>query len=85
MHFSLTEIFLHYSRLLDLSRNKLSTLVDKNFDGLYSLREIFLDDNEIKSMVSAAFRHVTQLETLSLSNNKLEGETLHMSTLRPRG
>ena len=48
--------------------------MDKNFDGLYSLKEIYLDDNRIKSLVSAAFRHVSQLEILSLRNNEISGE-----------
>jgi Leucine-rich repeat (LRR) protein len=51
-------------RVLDLSRNRLTNVIDKNFDGLYSLREVRLDGNEIRSMVSAAFRwggiHQTQ-------------------------
>ncbi|XP_059096993.1 protein artichoke-like isoform X2 [Tigriopus californicus] len=58
-------------RILDLSRNKLTTIVDKNFDGLYSLKEIHFNNNQIKSMVSAAFRHVTQLELLSLRHNRI--------------
>ena len=35
-----------------------------------SLRELRLDGNEIRSMVSAAFRHVNQLENLSLRDNQ---------------
>ena len=35
-----------------------------------SLRELRLDGNDIRSMVSAAFRHVNQLETLSLRDNQ---------------
>lgn len=58
-------------RILDLSRNQLTTIVDKNFDGLYSLKEIRFNNNHIKSMVSAAFRHVTQLEVLSLRHNRI--------------
>ena len=41
-------------RVLNLNRNRLTNLIDKNFDGLYSLKEIYLDGNEIRSMVSAA-------------------------------
>ena len=59
---------------MDLASNRLSTVIDKNFDGLYSLKEIYFDDNRIKSLVSAAFRHVTQLEILSLRNNLIEGK-----------
>ena len=59
-------------RILNLSRNRLTSLIDKNFDGLYSLKEIYLDSNDIRSMVSAAFRHVAQLEILSLRDNKID-------------
>ena len=41
--------------------------------GLYSLTHLVLDDNLIRSMVSAAFRHIPQLETLSLKMNLIEG------------
>ena len=65
-------------RVLDLRRNRLTNVIDKNFDGLYSLEKIYLDENEIRSLVSAAFRHVSQLEVLSLRNNKIDGiGTLH--------
>ncbi len=60
-------------RVLDLSRNRLTAVVDKNFDGLYSLKEVYLDGNLIRSMISAAFRHITQLEILSLRDNRISG------------
>ena len=41
--------------------------------GLYSLTHLVLDNNLIKSMVSAAFRHIPQLEKLSLRHNLIEG------------
>ena len=62
--------------ILDLSHNALSTVIEPNFDTLYSLRELYLNDNTIKSIVSAAFRHATKLQILSLANNMLEGEYL---------
>ena len=60
--------------ILDLSYNELSTVIEPNFDTLYSLRELYLNDNKIKSIVSAAFRHATKLQILSLANNQLEGK-----------
>ena len=98
-------------KALNLSHNKLTNVVDQNFEGthilkyvidnmslqivlnsgvlnkilpyvhfllilkgLYSLTHLVLDDNLIKSMVSAAFRHIPQLETLSLRQNQIEGK-----------
>ncbi len=43
---------------------------------LYSLKELYLNNNNIKSIVSAAFRLATRIEILSLANNKLEGKLL---------
>jgi len=61
-------------KVLDLSYNHLTNVVEQNFDGLYSLKHLCLANNHIKSMVSAAFRHVQMLETLSLKNNLLTGK-----------
>ena len=70
--------------ILDLSHNALSTVIEPNFDTLYSLRELYLNDNTIKSIVSAAFRHATKLQILSLANNMLEGEYLLLLLMQLR-
>jgi Leucine-rich repeat (LRR) protein len=56
------------------SHNALTNVIEPNFDGLYSLRELYLNHNQIKSIVSAAFRHASRLQILSLAHNRLEGK-----------
>ena len=60
---------------IDLSHNALTNVIEPNFDGLYSLRELYLNHNQIKSIVSAAFRHASRLQILSLAHNRLEGKS----------
>ena len=60
--------------LPSLSHNALTNVIEPNFDGLYSLRELYLNHNQIKSIVSAAFRHASRLQILSLAHNRLEGK-----------
>ena len=52
---------------LDLSDNKLTNVVDQNFEGLYSLKTLKLDNNLIKSMASFAFYN-TAYQTLPLTD-----------------
>ena len=66
-------LFLHSDKIQNLLGN--DTFIVKYIfsTGLYSLTHLVLDNNLIKSMVSAAFRHIPQLEKLSLRHNLIEG------------
>ena len=58
-------------RVLDLSLNNISALVESNFRALVSLQDLYLDDNIIDSIPSAAFRHLPALRKLSLARNRI--------------
>ena len=53
---------------LDLSDNKLTNVVDQNFEGLYSLKTLKLDNNLIKSMASFVLYKNTTYQTLLLTD-----------------
>ncbi|XP_037051863.1 vasorin-like [Bradysia coprophila] len=55
---------------LNLSGNKLIAIQRNTFDGLVSLKNIYLGDNPIKTIEDGAF-NFPQLEILSLQNTKL--------------
>ena len=59
-------------RVLNLTRNSLSTLMDTNFKGINALRHLDLSYNHIESVPSAVFRYVRHLHSLSLANNRIE-------------
>ena len=59
-------------KVLNLTHNSLSTLMDSNFKGVGSLKHLDLSYNEIQSVPSAAFRYVKHLHSLNLSHNKIK-------------
>jgi len=59
-------------RLLDLSGNNISSLVDSNFRGLVSVEELYLNDNVIDSVPSATFRHLPSLKRLNVARNRMD-------------
>ena len=56
---------------MNLTSNNISHIVDNNFDGLESLKQLVLDWNNISSITSAAFHHLPNLEELNLAHNNL--------------
>ena len=57
------------SELLDLSHNKLHTLIENAFDGFYKLRILNVSSNLISTVHVSAFTGLDQLFTLDLSSN----------------
>lgn len=58
-------------RLLNLTYNNISAIVDHNFRGLIDLVELYLDNNRIEEMPSETFHYLMELRILSLSNNRI--------------
>ena len=58
-------------RVLNLTHNSLSILMDTNFKGAEALKQLDLSHNMIESVPSAVFRYVNQLRTLSLAYNTI--------------
>lgn len=58
-------------KILKLSHNNISQVLEYNFRGLIYLVELYLDDNRIESMHSATFRDLTELRVLSLAKNRI--------------
>jgi Leucine-rich repeat (LRR) protein len=47
-------------KLLDLSNNRLTNVVEQNFEGLYSLKELCLSSNQVRKLtIGAAFKLLT--------------------------
>lgn len=59
-------------RVLNLTHNNVTQLLDANFRGLVQLEELRLDDNRIESMPSATFKFLTALRILTLARNHIE-------------
>ncbi|GFG35698.1 hypothetical protein Cfor_04570 [Coptotermes formosanus] len=58
---------------LDLGQCKFSIIDADTFSGFPDIRELNLDGNGITSINSGAFKNMTKLQNLDLSNNKLTG------------
>lgn len=57
--------------VLNLTRNSIAQLREKNFNGLKKLEKLHLDYNSITEMPSATFQQMPNLRNLTLSHNKL--------------
>lgn len=75
-----------YPTKLDLSRNKITALKERNFLGLASLVTLLLASNFLEVIERGAFRSILQLEVLDLSNNAIseveDGSFSDMTRLR---
>lgn len=58
-------------KVLNLTQNNISHVLEHNFRGLANLLELHLDDNRIESMPSETFRHLQELKVLSLARNRI--------------
>lgn len=58
-------------KVLNLTHNSLSTLMDTNFKGISGLKHLDLSYNLIESVPSAVFRDVKHLHSLSLAHNRI--------------
>lgn len=56
-------------RELDLSDNKLATLSEVTFAGLYNLETLDISGNRFRQVPSMALKPLQQLDILDLSNN----------------
>lgn len=45
---------------------------EKHFKGLHELKELYLNDNRIKTIVSDSFKDLAKLEILNLNNNEIK-------------
>ena len=58
-------------KVLNLTHNSLSTLMDTNFKGIAALKHLDLSYNLIESVPSAVFRYVKHLHSLNLDHNRI--------------
>ncbi|KAI2802444.1 hypothetical protein BLOT_009897 [Blomia tropicalis] len=56
---------------LDLSHNRIESLIDSNFRGLAKLECLNLSHNHLSDLTSAPFQHLTNLRHLNLSHNNI--------------
>ena len=66
-----TEIDLAMRTSLDLSDQSIKTLKVGDFDGMLSLRTLYLDDNDLTSLPSGIFKDLISLSELHLNSNNL--------------
>ena len=66
-----TEIDLAMRTSLDLSDQSIKTLKAGDFDGMLSLRTLYLDDNDLTSLPSGIFKDLISLSELHLNSNNL--------------
>lgn len=59
-------------RVLNLTCNNISSVLDHNFRGLVSLVELNLDDNVINNLPIGVFRHLSELRILTLKRNNIK-------------
>lgn len=62
---------LEHLKVLRLNRNKITLLPAETFQGLSSLKELYLDENFLEGLSSENFMHLQNLELLNLSQNKI--------------
>ncbi|XP_064084348.1 leucine-rich repeat-containing G-protein coupled receptor 5-like isoform X2 [Macrobrachium nipponense] len=62
---------LHSLQVLNLARNKISTLRGSDFNGLHNLLSLSLHQNDIATVDPASFAPLTQLQILDLTGNNL--------------
>lgn len=70
---SLRGVRIESLQTLDLSLCKFSTIDADTFIGFPDIRHLYLSGNAITAINSNAFQHMTKLQNLDLSNNKLTG------------
>lgn len=58
-------------KILNLTQNNISHVLEHNFRGLVNLVKLHLDDNRIESMPSETFKHLQELKVLTLARNKI--------------
>ena len=68
---SVTEVDLATITMLDLSDMSIASLNSGDFDGMLSLRTLYLDNNDLTSLPSGIFDDLVSLRELFLSSNKL--------------
>ncbi len=61
----------HRCSSVDLSGNKISSLVSTSFDGLFIIKELFLQDNIIGNLPLNVFNIFTQCTMLRLDKNRI--------------
>ncbi len=62
------------TEIINLNNNKINQIFSPwTLDGgaYYNLRELYLNNNEIQSLVSGAFNYFNNLQTLEMANNKI--------------
>ncbi len=68
---SVTEVDLATITMLDLSDMSIASLNSGDFDGMLSLRTLYLDNNDLTSLPSGIFDDLVSLRELFLNSNKL--------------
>lgn len=58
-------------KVLNLSRNEMSSLADRSFEGLSSLTYVDLSDNKLSSLPPELFIETTRLKEIHLRNNSI--------------
>ena len=64
-----------YVLILDLGFNQLKQLLGHEFIGAVSLRELYLENNQLVTIAKDTFKHLTQLTILKLDGNLLIGKS----------